>query len=177
MMAFSRIVNCHTEEDYEKVFKKAGEALVLVEFVAGWSTSSKSMQPYMNTLAKSPEYKKIHFVRVDMEALPAVAQRCNVKALPTYQLYRNGEKVEEMSGAMPAKLVAMLKTHHVKEKKGGPGKLIGLVGAIVVSIFGLLKLKDSIEEWEAEAEERAAILEAQAEAREQSRNAASRRRK
>jgi len=34
MMAFSRIVNCHTEEDYEKVFKKAGEALVLVEFVA-----------------------------------------------------------------------------------------------------------------------------------------------
>lgn len=123
------------------------------------------MQPYMNTLAKSPEYKKISFVRVDMEALPAVAQRCNVKALPTYQLYRSGEKLEEMSGAMPAKLVAMLKTHHVKDKKSGPGKLIGLVGAIVLGIFGLLKLKDSIEEWEAEEEERAAILEAEEEAR------------
>ena len=58
MMAFSRIVNCHSEEEYRKVHKKAGEKdLVLVEFVAGWSTSSKSMQPYMNTLAKSPEYK------------------------------------------------------------------------------------------------------------------------
>jgi hypothetical protein len=31
------------------------------------------MQPYMSTLAKSPEYKKIHFVRVDMEALPVRA--------------------------------------------------------------------------------------------------------
>jgi hypothetical protein len=31
------------------------------------------MQPYMTTLAKSPEYKKIHFVRVDMEALPVRA--------------------------------------------------------------------------------------------------------
>ena len=122
------------------------------------------MQPYMNTLAKSPEYKKITFVKVDMEALPAVAQRCNVKALPTYQLYRSGEKLEEMSGAMPAKLVAMLKTHNVKDKSG-PGKLIGLVGAIVLGIFGLLKLKDSIEEWEAEEEERAAILEAEEEAR------------
>ena len=124
------------------------------------------MQPYMAQLAKQAEYKKIHFIKVDMEALPAIAQRCNVKALPTYQLYRNGEKLEEMSGAMPAKLVAMLKTHNVKDAKGSfPGKLIGLVGAIVVSIFGLLKLKDSIEEWEAEEEERAAILEAEEEAR------------
>lgn len=120
----------------------------------------------MNTLAKSPEYKKISFVRVDMEALPAVAQRCNVKALPTYQLYRSGEKLEEMSGAMPAKLVAMLKTHHVKDKKSGPGKLIGLVGVIVAGIFGLLKLKDAIEEWEADEDEREAIREAEAEAKE-----------
>ena len=111
MMAFSRIVTCHTEEEYAKVFRKAGEKdLVLVEFVAGWSTSSKNMAPYLNTLARSPEYKKVHFVRVDMEALRSVAEKANVKALPTYQLYRNGEKLEEMSGAMPAKLVAMLKT-------------------------------------------------------------------
>ena len=166
MMAFSRIVTCHTEEEYAKVFRKAGEKdLVLVEFVAGWSTSSKNMAPYLNTLARSPEYKKVHFVRVDMEALRSVAEKANVKALPTYQLYRNGEKLEEMSGAMPAKLVAMLKTHHVKDKKAGTGKLIGLVAGLLLGIFGLLKLKDQIEEWEAEEEERAAIAEAEEEAR------------
>jgi thioredoxin-like negative regulator of GroEL len=100
-----------------------------------------------------------------MEALRSVAEKANVKALPTYQLYRNGEKLEEMSGAMPAKLVAMLKTHHVKDKKSGPGKLIGLVAGLLLGIFGLLKLKDQIEEWEAEEEERAAIAEAEEEAR------------
>ena len=41
-----------------------------------------------------------------------------------------------------------------KEKKGGPGKVIGLVGGLLLGIFGLLKLKDQIEEWEAEEEER-----------------------
>lgn len=52
MMAFSRIVNCHTEEEYEKVFKKAGDGLVLVEFVAvserdraGSSTASDALSP------------------------------------------------------------------------------------------------------------------------------------
>ena len=34
MMAFSRIVACHTEEDYDKAHKRAGDDLVLVEFVA-----------------------------------------------------------------------------------------------------------------------------------------------
>ena len=166
MPAFSRIINCHTEEEYAKVFRKAGDGgLVLVEFVAGWSTSSKSMAPYMTTLAKSPEYKKITFARVDMEALQGVAQKCNVKALPTYQLWKGTEKLDEMSGAMPAKLVAMLKTHHVAKKKSGPMGYVALIGGVVLTIFALLKVKDTIEEWEAEEEERAAIAEAEEEAR------------
>ena len=59
----------------------------------------------------------------------------------------------------------MLKTHHVKEKKGGVGSLVAFVGALVLGVFGLLKIKDRIEEWEAEEEERAAIREAEEEAR------------
>lgn len=165
MMAFSRIVTCHTEEEYEKVFKKAGSDLVLVEFVAGWSSSSKSMQPYMNTLAKSPEYKRVHFVRVDMEALQTIAAKCNVKALPTYQLYRNGEKIEEMSGAMPAKLVAMLKEHSVQEKQGGLSKFAVFCGVVVLGALSMLKLKTYIEDREAAEEERQIIRAAEEAAR------------
>ena len=87
--AYSQIVNCRSEEQYAKVHKQAGEkGLVLVEFVAGWSTSSKTMQPYVEYLSKSAEFKKVKIVRVDIDALPALAKECNVKSLPTYQLYR-----------------------------------------------------------------------------------------
>ena len=56
--AYSQIVNCRSEEQYAKVHKQAGEkGLVLVEFVAGWSTSSKTMQPYVEYLSKSAEFK------------------------------------------------------------------------------------------------------------------------
>ena len=62
--------------------------------------------------------------------------------------------------------MTMLKTHIVKDvKKSGPGKLIGLVAGLLLGVFGLLKLKDQIEEWEAEEEERLAIAEAEEEAR------------
>ena len=50
-------------------------------------------------------------------------------------------------------------------KKGRVGNLVAFVGSLVLGVFGLLKIKDRIEEWEAEEEERAAIREAEEEAR------------
>ena len=89
-----------------------------------------------------------------------------------------GEKLEEMSGASGHTLMTMLKTHIVKDvKKSGPGKLIGLVAGLLLGVFGLLKLKDQIEEWEAEEEERLAIAEAEEEARRMAEEEAARARK
>ena len=112
------------------------------------------MAPYMQTLSRTAEFKRIRFLRVDIEAVPAVAEKCNVKALPTYQLYKDGEKLEEMSGALPSKLVAMMKEHNFKPKKGGVGKVVGVVLGIALGIFGLIKLKESAEAAEKAAKDR-----------------------
>jgi thioredoxin 1 len=110
-----------------------------------YSPSSKSMQPYMQTLARTAEFKRIRFTRVDIEAVPDIAEKCNVKALPTYQLYKNGEKLEEMSGALPSKLVAMLKEHNVKPQGGGVVKVLSMVLGIGLTVFGVVKLKTEVE--------------------------------
>ena len=113
------------------------------------------MAPYMQTLSRTGEFKRIRFLRVDIEAVPAVAEKCNVKALPTYQIYKNGEKLEEMSGALPSKLVAMMKEHNFKPKQGGLKKIVGVVLGITFGVFGLIKLKAGVEAAEKAAEERA----------------------
>jgi len=110
------------------------------------------MQPYMQTLARTAEFKRIRFTRVDIEAVPGIAEKCNVKALPTYQLYKNGEKLEEMSGALPSKLVAMLKEHNVKAQGGGVTKVLSMILGIGLTVFGVVKLK-----FEVEARERRAL--------------------
>ena len=142
-------------DDVYHVYTRARVCACFVLCVSqNYSPSSKSMAPYMQTLSRTGEFKRIRFLRVDIEAVPAVAEKCNVKALPTYQIYKNGEKLEEMSGALPSKLVAMMKEHNFKPKQGGLKKIVGVVLGITFGVFGLIKLKAGVEAAEKAAEER-----------------------
>lgn len=176
MKSFSRVETLSSASAFEKALRRRDQ-LVLVEFVSNYSPSSKSMAPYMQTLSRSAEFKRVRFVRVDIEVVPAVAERCNVKALPTYQLYRNGEKLEEMSGALPSKLVAMLKEHNVRESSGGVLKVVGVVLAIVGAMVGVFKIKNDIERQEREVAEKKRAEEAARLARENAENDQRRRRR
>ncbi len=50
--------------------------------------------------AMSTEYaSNAIFVKVDVDAMEKLAQQCGIRAMPTFQFYKNGEKVDEFSGA------------------------------------------------------------------------------
>ena len=52
---------------------------------------------------------RVVFVKVDVDDLEDVAQECGILAMPTFQLYSNGVKVEELTGADKGKLEALAK--------------------------------------------------------------------
>ena len=64
------------------------------------------------------------FVKVDVDAMDKLAQKCGIRAMPTFQFYKNGEKVDEFSGADIATL---------KEK------VSALVWDFVVAVRGWIK--------------------------------------
>lgn len=39
------------------------------------------------------------FVKVDVDVLETIAQQCGVRAMPTFQFYKGGNKVDELCGA------------------------------------------------------------------------------
>jgi thioredoxin 1 len=80
---------------------------LLVDFTASWCGPCKMIGPYFEELAA--KYPGVVFVKVDVDDLDDVALECGISAMPTFQLYSNGVKVEELTGADKGKLEALAK--------------------------------------------------------------------
>ena len=46
------------------------------------------------------------FYKIDVDEVPDVAQELGVRAMPTFMLFKNGDKIEEVVGANVAALEA-----------------------------------------------------------------------
>ena len=52
------------------------------------------------------------FYKLDVDELPDVAQELGVRAMPTFMVFRNGEKVGEIVGANQAALQALVEKEY-----------------------------------------------------------------
>ncbi len=56
----------------------------------------------------SETYPSARFFKLDVDEVPDVAQELGVRAMPTFLLFKNGEKVGEVVGANPNALKAAI---------------------------------------------------------------------
>jgi len=65
--------------------------------------------PHFEKLAD--DYPELEFVKVDVDDAHEVAALCGINAMPTFQFFKNGQKVEELSGASIERLKALVVKH------------------------------------------------------------------
>ncbi len=72
--------------------------LVLVDFWAEWCGPCKSMHPIFDRLSK--KYRHIKFARVNVDRCQDIAMRFAVQSIPTFIMFKNGQPVDRMVGAV-----------------------------------------------------------------------------
>ena len=73
-------------------------SLLLVDFWAEWCGPCKSMHPIFTRMAK--KYKRVRFARVNVDDAQDIATKYGVQSIPTFIMFRNGEVVNRMVGAV-----------------------------------------------------------------------------
>jgi putative thioredoxin len=94
-----------TDADFEqRVLERSKEVPVLVDFWADWCQPCHMLAPVIEQ-AVDEHAGKVELAKLDADQNQATAARYGVRGLPTVKAFRNGEVVDEFTGAQPALVV------------------------------------------------------------------------
>ncbi|KAK9471958.1 thioredoxin-like protein [Dipodascopsis tothii] len=80
----------------------ASDKLTVVDFFATWCGPCKVIAPKVH--AFSEEFADVDFYKVDVDELSEVASEVEIRAMPTFILFKAGSKVQTVVGANPMAL-------------------------------------------------------------------------
>ncbi|KAF2772885.1 thioredoxin-domain-containing protein [Teratosphaeria nubilosa] len=115
--------NIKCKEEWDTCVKEKGCLLVLDCF-ATWCGPCKVIAPQV--VKFSDTYKDARFYKLDVDEVPEVAQELSVRAMPTFLLFKDGEKVGEVVGANPTALETAIKNNLKSSSLGMVSQ--GLIG-------------------------------------------------
>merc|ERR1711916_369872 len=102
-----KIIHIENLADFDEYVESSG--ISVVDFTASWCGPCQYIAPSFAKL--SYEYQNLQFLKVDVDACATVKAKCNIKAMPTFQFWKNGKKLEEFIGADEGRVKELVKKY------------------------------------------------------------------
>ncbi|KAF1927999.1 thioredoxin-domain-containing protein [Didymella exigua CBS 183.55] len=107
-MSDTGVHNLQTKSAFDEALGDKSSLMVLDCF-ATWCGPCKVIAPQVVKLSST--YPNARFYKLDVDEVPDVAQELGIRAMPTFLLFKNGDKVAEVVGANPKALEAAIKAN------------------------------------------------------------------
>jgi putative thioredoxin len=102
-----------TTADFERVVIQGSfERPVLVDFWADWCAPCRQLMPILTRLAEDFN-GQFFLAKVDTEAEQALAAQAGIRSLPTVQLFKEGQVVDQFMGALPEGQIREFLSRHL----------------------------------------------------------------
>jgi thioredoxin 2 len=104
LLPLNHPIAVRSAEEFDELLGGAS-APVIVDFWAAWCGPCRTVAPEIEKVAVDRAGRLV-VAKVDTEALPGIAGRYGIRSIPTMILFRGGQEVNRLSGAMPARAIA-----------------------------------------------------------------------
>lgn len=104
-----------TDTSFEKDVINS-EIPVLVDFWAPWCGPCRMVAPIMEEIADQYE-GKVKVVKVNTDENPNIASKYGIRSIPTLMIFKGGQRVDMVVGAVPKSTLADTLEKHLQKDK------------------------------------------------------------